>query len=545
MKLRASLAVGVLAASSVAFGVVGLGSVDLGNDTIDAYKQASEVVDTTALGTLETDYDVSRDLNMAPVASLETGATTDMQFQRREGGQVVDGEQVEGPRDFAFLGLSDIADFGGTTHGLSVVDITDPTTPVEIERLTCGGFHNDIAVWEQYVVIGHDGASAASGTGCEGAEDLAETPEGAGVWIFDATDPANLDLVAFFNAEGEGGLDLLRDGTHNLAIHPDGLVYFATASFDADNPGFGYVDLNGDPADWEQVVFPMKDVSPTASDGCHDMGFSLGNTYHDVVAGPDEDAIDLLVCPAIESTYIWDITDPKNPVELAAIANPAINIHHGGRFTPDGRTVVLGDELAGAGAPSGCFNGGPVGALWTYDVSLPESPVPTGYVSASESPGTIETCTSHFYNFVPNSEDRTQVMTGWYGSGMVSHDLTPLVDQEADVVSVAPLGAGPEVAHLEPAGAELWNAYAYRGYVYGGSYTGNTGFFVASLDGYTGTDDAELEPYGVDEGIVYGQWTPRDDVADDGQQAGSGELAPQANDRANAARANRGNGRDR
>ncbi len=504
-----SLAAGIATAALVAAGVPNIASVVASADLAasnDVYKVASDLVDTTAIGTVEAGFETSRALNMEAVASVETGATTDMQFQLREGVQTLDGEQVDRTLDLAFLGISPLS--GGGEHGMTIVDITEPTAPVVLSNIQCGGFHNDIAVWENYAVLGHDGsAGPCDRTGSSVPTVGPGSPDGAGIWIFDVEDPANPVLVSFFNAEGEGGVDLLRDGTHNLTVHPNGLVYFATASFDADNPGFGFVDLNDLEAG--QTVFSMTDVSPLATDGCHDIGLSVGNTYFDAISGEEVER-DLLVCPAIESTFIWDITNPTAPVEVATIPNPAINIHHGGRFTPDGRTVVLGDELAGAGAPSGCFNGAPVGAMFTYDISLPETPILTGFVSASESPGTIETCTSHFYNFVPNAEGRVQVMTGWYGSGFVSHDLTPLVSEGFDVVSVTPMGAGPEVAHLEPAGAELWNAYAYRGYVYAGSYTGNTGLFIASLDGYTGTADAELAPYSVDEGIVWGKWTQND-----------------------------------
>ncbi len=532
MQLRTTLLAGLLAASAVAFGVVGVDGVEVTDTTIDADKALrGDVVDTTAIGTLESDFEVSRALGMEPVAALEVGAATDMQFQRRSGEHVIAGETRTDTVDLAFVGLSDIS---GSEHGFEVVDITDPTTPTSLATVQCGGFHNDIAVWRDYVVIGHDGDG--NSFPCDGAPAIGpDAPDGAGVYVFDVSDPASPSFLRFFNAEGEGGVDLLRDGTHNLSIHPDGIVHFATASFDADNPGFGYIDLTGDPADWEQVVYPMRDISPVVADGCHDMGYSFSTETP------------MMVCPAIEDTFVWDITDPKQPVELATIPNPAINIHHGGRFTPDGTTAVLGDELAGAGAPSGCFNGGPIGAMWTYDLTVPQAPVPTGYVSAAESPsGTIETCTSHFYNFVPNAEDATIVVTGWYGGGMVVHDLTPIV--EAPIASGGLVGAGPETAHLEPTGAEMWNAYAYRGHVYGNSYTGNTGFFVASLDGYTGTADAELAPYCNDVGIVWGPWTddwqsecrnPGDPIEPTGD-GGDDEPGAEGRARAAEARADRG-----
>lgn len=532
MQFRASLAVGVLVASSVAFGVAGLGTVDsTTDDTIDAYKQRTgDVIDTTELGTQTAGYDTNRANGMEAVVELETGPTTDVQFQRRT--EEVDGETVT--RDLAFVGISQI---GGAEHGLKILDVTDPTDPVVLSSVDCGAFHNDIAVWQQYVVIGSDSGSSV-GDGCAGDA----TKAGNGIYVFDASDPSAPELVADFSGVNPDEVAELTTGTHNIAIHPEGYLYFATAGFDATEPDFGIVNLDDLAAG--ATMLAMNGISPAATDGCHDLGFDFtGETP-------------LLACPAIESTFIWDISEPFDPQEVATIANPAVNIHHGGRFTPDGSTMVLGDELAGAAGGSAGGTGGksglPIGALSLYDVSTiaSEAPVLTGYASASEgideqAPGAAGTVTSHFYNFVPNAEDTTKVVTGWYQSGMVVHDLTGQMDTPV-------VGAAPEVAHLEPTEAEMWNAYAYRGYVFGNSYEGNTGFFVASLDGYTDTADAELQPYCNDVGIVWGPWTddwtsecrnPGDPIPSEdgaGDEASGDELPEQADDRADENRSRRG-----
>ena len=502
MRLRASMTAAVLAASSVAFGVVGLGAVETdGGAGIDAHKLPADVVDTTPLGTLETGFDTTREANMAAVAALELGPTTDMQFQRRTTTELVDGEEVQVTRDLAFVGISDVARITGPDgHGFAVVDVTDPAAPVKLAERACGGFHNDVAVWRDYLVLGHDGFPGP----CDGAPEASYAP---GISVFDVSDPTDPVFVRHFTATtGVSQTDVLLSGVHNIAIHPDGIVHYAAASFEVDNPGFGYLDLNGDPAEWENVAYPIRDISPSATDGCHDMGYSFSGD------------VPMMVCPAIGSTLLWDITDPKLPTEIAVIPNPAINIHHGGRFTPDGSTVVLGDELAGAGGGevggTGGKGGAPVGALFTYDLTVPQAPVLTGYASASENlvdgPPTSGVVTSHFYNFVPNAEDAVKVVTGWYSSGMVVHDLSDVARLPV-VGGPGVIGPAPEVAHLEPTDAQLWHAYAYRGHVFANSYTGNTGLFVASLDGYTGTDDAALAPYCNDVGIV---WGPSPDVDD-------------------------------
>ena len=481
MKLRATLAAGVLAASSVAFGVAGIGTVEVSSDDyLDAHKlQTGDRVETGPLGALYTDFETDRAIGMAPVARLDTGRMTDFQLQRRTFEEPDGSTRIQ---DVAVLGIS-----GGSFDGFQMVDVTDPANPFALsEQIQCGGFHNDVAIWRDYVVLGWDGGSGP----CPSLLAHGLLPSGGnGVYVFDVSDPTAPFPVATFDGILETEVRDTTSGAHNIGIHPDGYLYFATASVTSGEPDLGIVDLNDLEAG--QKMMRMNDISPTANNGCHDLGFA----FH-------EDRT-LMACPAIGSTYIWDLADPMNPVEVAVIVNPAVTLDHGGRFSPDGSTFLLGDELGGGG-PASCTAGGPTGAIVTYDMSIPEVPVPTGYISSSE-PAGVEVCTAHFYNFVPTSDGSTKVVTGWYQSGMLVHDITNIVETGNPTTLV---DAGPEVAVLDPTGASMWSAYAYYGHVFAGGYgSGTPGFFVGSLDGYTDTADAEIKPYCNDAGIVWGPWT--------------------------------------
>lgn len=505
MKLRATLAAGVLAASSVAFGVAGLGSVDTGgtNQTIDTYKMPTgDFVDTDPLGSLKRGADEIPGYytdNIEPLVNLEIGSASDMMFQRRDGEQVLRGETITGTKDYVFV--------GGVyeSNGFTAIDVTDPEDPEVLSSVTCGGFHNDVVVWEQYVVIGHDGGAGP----CDGLEGL---PTGAGIYIFDATDPANPELV---HSVGENGMlpsQQLTQATHNISLNPrEGLVYYSTAGFHTD-PVWGAFSLKGDVTQNESVEHQMgalglRTDGTVGADGCHDQGLAF-----DVVDATGAER-DLLFCAAIATTIIWDITeDPTNPVHVSTIANPAINIHHGARLAPDGHTLLLNDELGGAAAGV-CTGGLPTGTQFAYDISVPEVPVPIGYGATDELQGTqgaltdISPCTSHFYNFISpeqNADSAQLSVTGWYRSGVVVHDFTRLA-------GIGPVGAAPVYARAAPADAAMWNGYAYRGYLYSASYTGETGFFVYSLDGYTpgteGAPESVAEPLPYDEGTSWGPWS--------------------------------------
>lgn len=507
MKLRAMLAAGALAASSVAFGVAGLGTVDTDTDgTIDTWKvRTGDFVDHDAIGSLKTGADEIPGTytdNIRPVASLEIGSATDIMFQRRDGEQVLAGETITATKDYAFVGNV------YESVGFSVIDVTDPTQPDLLAQVPCGGFHNDIIVWENYVVVGNDSSSGGTHD-CAGNDGLAA---GRGITIYDVTDPANPTFVRQLGENGFMPADTLTQATHNISLNPrTGHVYYSTAGFHTE-PVWGAFPLAGDVATNESVEIPMGALAgrtdgTAGADGCHDQGLAF-----DV-----EDATgaerDFIFCAAIGTTIIWDITeDPLDPVHVSTIVNPGINIHHGARLAPDGHTLLLNDELAGAAAGV-CTGGAPTGTQFAYDISVPEAPVPIGYGATDELQGTesapddISACTSHFYNFISpeqNADAKQLSVTGWYRSGAVIHDFTR-------VAGVAPVGAAPVYARAAPDATAMWAAYAHRGYIYSASYGGETGFFVYALDGYTpGTEGAPeevAEPLPFDEGTSWGPWT--------------------------------------
>lgn len=499
MKLRATLAAGVLAASSVAFGVTGLGTLDTGTDaTIDTWKiQTGDYIDTDPIGSVKRGIDEipgTYTENIEPLVNLEVGSSSDMMFQRREGEQVLKGETITATKDYVFVGGVEEND------GFTAIDVTDPENPEVLSSVTCGGFHNDIIVWEQYVVIGFDGGAGP----CDGAS----IPSGSGIYIFDATDPANPEFVHSVGENGFSPSQQLTQATHNISLNPrEGLVYYSTAGFHT-NPVWGAFSLKGDVTKNQSVEHPMGALAArtdgtAGADGCHDQGLAFDVTD---AAGTTRD---LLFCAAIGNTLIWDITeDPTNPVHVSTIVNPSINIHHGARLAPDGHTLLLNDELGGAAAGV-CTGGAPTGTQFAYDISVPEAPVPIGYGSTDElqSDTDVSACTSHFYNFISpeqNADAKQLSVTGWYRSGAVIHDFTRVAD-------VGPIGAAPVYARATPDNARMWTAYAHRGYIYSASYGGETGFFVYSLDGYTpGTEGAPAEvaePLPYDEGTSWGPWS--------------------------------------
>jgi hypothetical protein len=444
-----------------------------GSDFWDGTYAATDVSSVEVI-TGSSDVPITRQSdNVAFVAHVPVGPTSDMQHQRREGRQVLGGQVIDRRLDLVVLG-------GTATPGVSIIDVTSPQAPVVLTTISCGGFHSDVAIYQNYLIQSWDGANRP----CEEREPAnrydVDRPADKGLRIFDVTDPAKPVLVKFFGRE-----DGIPAGVHNITVNgDDGLLYLNMAEFNSVDPPWGFVDL--DDPELPLTMKSIRDWSPTAADGCHDAGIAPKRQ--------------LLACAGITASYIWDISDPRQPVEVAVIANPSISIHHGARWTPDEMLLVLGDELAGAATDSPCTGGTertPVGATWFYDAAVAAAPVLLGTFSVSDTEG--EYCTSHFYGFV---EGTTLMPTGWYDAGIEIVDYGP-------VAGGLP-GIPTSHAVFEPEGGAFFSAYAWHGYVYGSSFEYGAeggiddaarGLWIVKVDGI---DD--VAPSAVDEGIAWGRW---------------------------------------
>ncbi|HVM11398.1 MAG TPA: S8 family serine peptidase, partial [Actinomycetota bacterium] len=157
---------------------------------------------------------------------------------------------------------------------------------------------------------------------------------------------------------------------------------------------------------------------------------------------------------SVTHSDILDTTDPTNPRLIASIHDPAINIHHDTQVTPDGKTLIIGDELAGAATGPQC----PGGGLHFYDITNEAQPRKIG-VFFADTQDRANLCTAHVFRINP---DGKSLVIGWYNGGTRIVDISD------------PNGLGPhEIAHMVPTGlggnsgvANSWASKAYKGYVY-------------------------------------------------------------------------------
>jgi choice-of-anchor B domain-containing protein len=167
-------------------------------------------------------------------------------------------------------------------NGMSIIDVTDPTNPVEVEHLTSvPGF--DVKVWQNYVYCATGGGGNAA--------------------IVDISDPTNAVLVGTFPS------------AHNFHIDDRGFLYTSS-------PGVRIYDLNPDPTNPQFLT-------------------QVGSEGHDVTVRGNM----MIDCHGFSGTFIYDVTDPANPNLLGSITDPDITYHHQGDFSTDGNYVYICDEL--------------------------------------------------------------------------------------------------------------------------------------------------------------------------------------------------------
>lgn len=323
----------------------------------------------------------------------------------------------------------DLAYVSGTP-GLRIVDVSDPAEPVILAQDvldTDGGGSRDI--------------------------DFLDHPNGrhyavmsrGGVVLVDVTDPTDPFVVS----EAEVA-------SHNMAVVPGTTIVYNSRSISTHTPTpgtTGQVDIVdfADPENPEVTVFafpaviqtPMGIPKAVGATTCHDITFSITEDHQ------------WAYCAGVTETHIWDINDPAAPEIIQVIDWPGNQIHHGAWGARDGDILIIGDEFAGAAAGVCTVAQDPYAALWFFDVSDIETPIPLGYhrVDYTSIDAPTELCTTHFGTLV---EDRDMFVLGWYTGGVTLIDFS---DPAAPV----------EVDSYRPDGAfSVWDARYYKGHVYTG-----------------------------------------------------------------------------
>lgn len=338
--------------------------------------------------------------------------------------------------DLAFKGT---LAFAGHYGGFRIIDLADPGKPVEIADVHCNGPQGDVTVYGDLLFLSVD--TPQSTEGCEGSRNVTATTEGAfeGVRVFDISDPASPEFLKAVRTDC---------GSHTNTLVPgeNGTAYVYVASYPLSKSGLGpdcqapferisVIQVDGDDA---AAGRDARVVAEPTIKGIDQFGAQFGAepffACHDItVLVPKK----IAAAACLSQGQLWDISNPLAPVVTANIDTPDVDIWHSAAFTPDGKYVTFGDEYFGQPKE-------PYGALWTYSVADPSTPLSHLRIPRDE-PNTY-----HNFNYVP-LKDRYILVSSAYGSG-------------TSVVDLNDPSAPKEIAYYDMQ-SNAWSTYWYNGLI--------------------------------------------------------------------------------
>ena len=335
--------------------------------------------------------------------------------------------------EFARIGGRDLAFAGTYVNGLQIVDITDPTTPVPTAVYDCAVLQGDVQVFPQgdrvLATYTADSALNATGAASDCAVDNGVPAGKLGTFIVDVTDPSNPTSVGF--AE-------VPQGSHNVTVHPNGDYLYNSNSdlITSTEPNVAIFDISDPTAPRLVQEYPLPFVPLSLGSESHDITFSADGTR--------------AYSAALSQTLVLDTTDPENPVQIAQILDPTVQVSHGAdpiRLKKSDGTfrelLLISDEQAGAAAGTNC----PGGGVHVYDITgeLETAPAKLGTWFIGETKPSTATCTAHVFRM---HGDQGLFTIAWYDQGVRVVDVQGLADLPASPVPFVVSGDGSGIREI-------------------------------------------------------------------------------------------------
>lgn len=417
----------------------------------------------------------------------------------------------------------------GNYDGFRLVDISDPSNPVQVAVVECRGNQGDLSFYEaksrllliQSIDVpqtSSDCATARDQPVAPGIHPITGLPGNffvpgfEGLRIFDVTEPtAPVHIASVPTACGSHTHTTIPDerdqqGVVYVSSYPTGAsVTPGNAVFGGPRcvPPHGRISIVIIPDDSPETPivkdqFLDADTLPfrgtlssggTGAVGCHDVT-AYRETQSASAAQNAREHFQVAGAACLEEGQLWDITDPENPTTLGQhshIRNPFISgqngLFHTASFSNDGEIVFFTDEFAGGGG-SGCKGQQDTrGNVWFYKNVPPGTatvPVYGRYMVPRPQPAT-EICSLHNGNVVTVSDERAGEfgVSSLYQGGTTVFDFTGVAQNpELTLPPALPAPVPPlvarEVAFFDakngpppPTGIDdVWSSYWYNDFVY-------------------------------------------------------------------------------
>jgi hypothetical protein len=158
---------------------------------------------------------------------------------------------------------------------------------------------------------------------------------------------------------------------------------------------------------------------------------------------------------------LLDISDPVNPIRIAAVSDPNYSYWHSANFNNAGTKVLFTDEWGGGGQPR-CRETDPMS--WGADAifTLTDRKLKLASYYKMPAPQTeFENCVAHNGSLVP-IPGRDVLVQAWYQGGVSVVDFT----DAAHPFEIAYFDRGPIDGAKRAMGGQ-WSTYWYNGYIYG------------------------------------------------------------------------------
>lgn len=386
--------------------------------------------------------------NMKQVANLSWKGGTDLEIVKIKGKRYV----VAGAQN----------NYNKTTSpGLRVVDVNNPAKPRVAGYLPCNTSQNDIQVRGTLAFLAVDFNAKADPEDRRDCWTQLNASPATGVIVVDIANPARPTAVGFVP---------VKTGAHNTTVHPTRPYLYVSESESLSTDAAKKTAMPVHVVDFSKPRAPkvVKTFTMGAGDSAHDITFNAKGNRAYVASGFGG------------MTVILDTTNVLEPTVVGRVVDPAINFAHQSDATPDGKYLLVTDELVGAEGNLYC----PGGGIHVWDISNEAAPVkvgayfiPDSYPSADEGPRPnpvgvgpkIFRCTAHVMRIAPDG--KTLVMA-WYAQGVQVLDLSGLPG-----VSVGAAGTDggvgiKRIAQWSTDGVDAWSAKMDdRGFI----FTGDTG----------------------------------------------------------------------
>jgi hypothetical protein len=410
--------------------------------------------------------------------------------------------------------------FVGNYNGINFYDIDNPKQIKLRASLLCPGGQGDVSVYGHLLFMSAEAvngridcgtqgiplpegyvapapppaeppatADAAAGGGGRGRGGRPPTPPSPdrfrGVRIFDITDMANPKQVAAVQScRGSHTHTLVLDpkDKENVYIYISGTGGVRQAEELAGCSG-GDPDKNPDTALFRIDIIKVPLAHPEQAKivnsprifadektgalnglwkgGDHGEGTQKTSTTdkcHDITV---YSAIGLAAGACSGNGIVLDISNPVNPVRIAAVSDPNYAFWHSANFNNAGTKVLFTDEWGGGAQPR-CRATDPMnwGADAIFNISKGKLTLASYYkMPAAQTDN--ENCVAHNGSLIP-IPGRDILVQAWYQGGVSVVDFTDTTHP----VEIAYFDRGPIDGTKRAMGGQ-WSSYWYNGYIYG------------------------------------------------------------------------------